>query len=160
MPTDSQDAWLRSRSTNRSVSNVGAEICLNCWFFVDSTGIVIRLAAKAYALSGSDDEKLGMLTGLAATDHLAAIHGKVPQRFILNLDDVRLPGAIPASSLQLDPIPVFEDLFKEISTSLPDLIRSVDDEYEKFKIQLTEPFLWVLTSVFESSDGQLIARIS
>jgi hypothetical protein len=28
------------------------------------------------------------------------------------------------------------------------------------KLQLTEPFLWVMTSIFESNDGQLIARVS
>ena len=160
MPTDSQDAWFRNRKTNRSVSDVDAEICVNCWFYVDSTGVVIRLAAKAYALSGTDDEKLALLKALSATDHLTSIQGKVPQGFILNLDDARLPGAIPAASLQMDPLPVFEDLFEEIIASLPDLIRSVDDEYEKFRMQLNEPFLWVLTSVFESPDGQLIARIS
>ena len=28
------------------------------------------------------------------------------------------------------------------------------------KPHLTEPFLWVMTSIFESNDGQLIARVS
>jgi hypothetical protein len=60
----------------------------------------------------------------------------------------------------MDPIPIFEDLFKEVESSLPDLVRCVEDEYEKFRMQLLEPFLWVLTSVFESPDGQLVAHIS
>lgn len=158
MPTP--DPWSRNVQTRRSVLHTDAEVCLNCWYFVDSTGVVLRLAAKAYALAGTDQEKIATLKALAAADHLTAIQGKVPQRYVLTVDDTQFHGAIPAQSIELDPIPVFEDLFEEISESLPELIRSVDDSYEKFQMELTEPFLWVSTSVYESPDGTLIARIS
>lgn len=156
----SPDPWSRNVKSQRSVHHTDAEVCLNCWYFVDSTGIVLRLAAKAYALAGTDEEKLSVLKALSGTDHLTAVMGKVPQRYIFTADGNQLRGAVSASLVEMDPIPVFDDLFQEISENLPELIRSVDDCYEKFQMELTEPFLWVLTPVFESTDGTLIARIS
>lgn len=154
------EAWNRNVKTQRSVPHTEAEVCLNCWYFVDSTGIVLRLAAKAYALAGTDEEKLSALKALSGADHLTAVMGKVPQRYVFTADGNQLRGAVSASLVEMDPIPVFDDLFLKVSENLPELIRSVDDSYEKFQMELTEPFLWVLTPVFESPDGTLIARIS
>lgn len=154
------DSWLRNIPTQSSVPHTDAEICVNCWYFVDSTGIVLRLAAKGYALSGTDADKLAVLKALSGTDHLTAIHGKVPSKYVLSTSDGDLRGAIPASALAVDPIPVFDELFQAINDSLPDLIRSVNDNYERFTMELTEPFLWVLTVVFEAPDGTLVARVS
>lgn len=133
---------------------------MNCWHFTDYTGIVLRLAAKAYALTGTDDEKLRALQALAATDYLTAIQGKVPQRFILNVDGDELVGAIPAAALQMDPVPVYEDMFELVAQSLPEVFRFVNDQYEPFSMELREPFLWVSTCVFEEPDGTLVARVS
>ena len=151
---------IQQNPTSLSVTDADAEICLNTWFFVDSTGMVIRIAAKAYALKGTDDEKLAILKSLAGTDHLSATQGRIPEKYVTTVDGQEMAGSIPAAALQSDPLPVFDDLFAEIEKSLPQLFRTVDDEYEPFKIHLTEQFLWVMTSIFESNDGQLIARIS
>jgi hypothetical protein len=151
---------FQQKPTSLSVTDADAEICLNTWFFVDSTGMVIRIAAKAYALKGSDEEKLAILKSLAGTDHLSATQGRIPQKYVTTVDGQEMAGSIPAAALQLEPLPVFDDLFTEIEKSLPQLYRTVDDEYEPFKLQLTEAFLWVMTSVFESNDGQLVARVS
>jgi hypothetical protein len=151
---------LQQKPTSFSVTDTDAEICLNTWFFVDSTGMVIRIAAKAYALKGTDEEKLAILKSLAGTDHLTATQGRIPTQYVTNVDGQEMAGSIPVTALQLDPIPVFDDLFAEIAKALPQLYRAVDNEYEPFKLQLTEPFLWVMTSIFESNDGQLIARVS
>lgn len=153
-------AFFQQNPTSLSVTDADAEICLNTWFFVDSTGMVIRIAAKAYALKGTDEEKLAILKSLAGTDHLSATQGRIPKRYVTNVDGQEMEGSIPAAALQTDPLPVFDDLFTEIEKSLPQLYRTVDDEYEPFKLELTEPFLWVMTSIFESNDGQLIARVS
>ena len=154
------DNTFKIQATTRSVPDTDAEICLNTWFFVDDTGMVIRIAAKAYALTGSDEEKLTVLKSLAGTDHLVATQGRVPDRYVTNVDGEKMPGSIPAAALQTDPLPVFDALFTDIEKSLPQLYRAVDDEYQPFRMKLTEPFLWVMTSVYESPDGQLIARVS
>lgn len=151
---------FQQKPTSLSVTDADAEICLNTWFFVDSTGMVIRIAAKAYALKGSDEEKLAVLKSLAGTDHLSAAQGRIPERYVTTVEGQEMAGSIPAAALQSEPLPVFDDLFTEIEKSLPQLYRTVDDQYEPFRLQLTEPFLWVMTSIFESNDGQLIARVS
>jgi hypothetical protein len=154
------DAWLKNRSTHSSVPHSEAEICVNVWHFVDETGMVMMLAAKAYALKGTDDEKLAVLKSLSATDYLTAIQARVPDQYVLSTVDGDLKGVLPASALQMDPVPVFDQLFQKLSDSLPSLLVSVEGDYQKLKLQLVEPFLWVSTAVYESPDGQLIARIS
>lgn len=154
------ESWQSHHPTHRSIPHTNAEICVNCWYFVDATGVVIRLAAKAYALAGTDEDKLLALKLLAGTDHLTAIQAKVPQKYVIAIDHGDLRGAIHASVLSMDPIPVFDELFEQLNASLPSLIQSVDDTYQSFRMQLTEPFLWVLTCVFEDQDGNLVARIS
>ncbi len=61
-------AFPQQNPTSRSVSDTDAEICLNTRFLVDDTGMVIRIAAKAYSLTGSDEQKLTVLKSLAGTD--------------------------------------------------------------------------------------------
>lgn len=153
-------AFLQQNPTSRSIPDTAAELCLNTWFFVDDTGMVIRIAAKAYALTGSDEQKLAVLKSLAGTDHLTATQGRVPQGYLTDVDGQKTPGCIPAAALQTDPLPVFDELFAEIEKSLPQLYRAANGGYQPFRITLTEPFLWVMTSVYESPGGQLIARVS
>lgn len=152
--------WTRNRPTRRSVSHLDSEICVNCWYFIDSTGVVLRLAAKAYALTGTDEEKLTVLRVLSGADHVTAIAGRVPERYVLECDGTRFVGAVPSSVLEMDPIPVFEDLFAEVARALPTVTASFEDEYIEFENPLKEPFLWVATAVFEENDGSLVARLS
>lgn len=152
--------WILNRPTTRSISHLDSEICVNCWYFVDSTGVVLRLAARAYALTGTEEEKLATLRVLSGSDHITAIAGRVPERYVLTCDGSRFVGAIPASALEVDPIPVFEDLFADIARSLPTVVASFEDEYVEFENPLREPFLWVATAVFEENDGSLVARLS
>ena len=86
-------AFIQQKPTSLSVTDTNAEICLNTWFFVDSTGMVIRIAAKAYALKGTDEEKLAILKSLAGTDHLSATHGRIPKRYVTTNDGLQLPVA-------------------------------------------------------------------
>ncbi len=160
MNSTSPETWLKNQPTHSSVPHSDAEICVNVWHFVDETGMVMTLAAKAYALRGTDDQKLSILKSLAATDYLTAIQARVPEHFVLTTDEGELRGIIPASALQMDPVPVFDQVFQKLADSLPSLLLSVEGDYQKFTAQLTEPFLWVSTAVYESPDGQLVARIS
>lgn len=75
-------AFIQQNPTSHSVTDADAEICLNTWIFLDSTGMVIRIAAKAYALKGTDEEKLAILKSLAGTDHLSATQGRIPTKYI------------------------------------------------------------------------------
>ncbi len=151
--------YLRE-SSFLGISHEESEICLNCWYFTDDTGFVFRLAAKAYALTGTDEQKLNMLQLLSASDHLTAIHDKVPDRFVLNLDGQELRGVVPAIVMQENAIPYFDDLIGKVEKALPENIRAIADQPEKFRPSLIEPILWVSTCVYEAEDGSLIAKVS
>jgi hypothetical protein len=156
---DSRDN-LRRVSAKLEIPHSSAEICLNLWYYVDRSGVVLRLAGKAYALCGSDKEKLAALHLLAGTDHLTATHGTVPARFILSSEHGKLKGAIPASAVFDDHGALFSPLINQIESELPKVIRSVADNFEQFTVTLPQDPLCVTTGVFESEDGELIARVA
>lgn len=154
------ESWLRNEPTT-GISHDDAEICLNCWYFTDDTGIVLRLAAKAYALTGTDEEKLAVLKALSATDHLTATHAKVPERFVITMEDgQKFRGAVPAVTMQPNSIPYFDDLIESLIKDLPQNIHAIRDEPRAFRMELIEPFLWISTCVHEAQDGSLLARVS
>jgi hypothetical protein len=153
------EAYSSNKATTESIPDSAAEIAINCWYFFDDQGLVLRLAAKAYALTGTDSDKLSALRTLAGSDYLTAAQSRVPEGYVTDLGGRKLQGCIPVNVLQMDPVPVFEEMFKKIEEELPDLIRVSGAYHETFQPKLCEPFLWVSTSVYESPDGQLIARI-
>lgn len=155
----SHESWLRTEPTT-GISHHDAEICLNCWYFADDTGVVLRLAAKAYALIGTDKEKLAVLKSLSATDHLTATHAKVPDRFTLVTDGQKFRGAVPATVMQENAIPYFDDLIEKLVNELPQNIHAINDQPKAFRMRLAEPFLWTSTCVYEAQDGSLVARVS
>lgn len=58
------------------------ELVINLWYVVEERqGLVYALAGKAYALYGSDEEKLQLLRQLAATDYWTAKFVPVAERF-------------------------------------------------------------------------------
>jgi len=149
--------------SSQDVPHSAAEICLNLWYFVDDTGIVIRLAGKAYALTGTDEEKLAALHMMSGSDHLTATLGKVPPQFVFiskqgDLGE-ELRGAIPVAGIHQDHAAVFGPLMDQIERDLPKGIRSVNDNYEKFVVKLPQDPLCVTTAVYERADGELVARV-
>lgn len=155
----SANSFLRNEPTN-GISHQDAEISHNCWYYVDDTGVVLRIAAKAYALIGTDEEKLAVLKALSASDHLTATHAKIPDRFCLTTDGQKFRGAVPAFTMQQNAIPYFDDLISELVQVFPQNIHAINDEPRVFRMELIEPFLWVSTCVYEEQDGSLIARVS
>ena len=154
------DANTCNLKATKSVSHRDAELCVNAWYYLDHFRVVMRLSAKVYAMHGSDEEKLAGLRRLAATDHLTATMGQVTKNFTVVLPDGKLQGAVTEEHIKADPVTVFEELFQKIEKELPDLIISMDDHYQRSRMKLPEPLLWVCTPVFETNDGTLLAMIS
>lgn len=150
---------MRYLPTNRDVPHSSAEVCLNLWFFVDDSGIVLRLAGKAYALAGTEEEKLAALHLLSATDHLTATPGKVPKHFILQSESGEIPGAVPVTTLHQEHSAIFSPLMDQLERELPEVIHSINDYYERFTLKLPQTPLCVTTAVYESATGELFARV-
>lgn len=150
---------MRTIPTSQDILHSGAEICVNLWCFVDDTGIVLRIAAKAYALTGTDEQKLIALHLMAGTDHLTATQGKVPSKFVVDTENGEFRGAVPLSVCYTAQGGVFGPLMDQIEKELPECIRSVADNYQRFKMTMPEDPLCVTTAVYERADGELVARV-
>jgi hypothetical protein len=145
--------------TKSDVPHSSAEICLNLWYFVDDSGIVLRLAGKAYALTGTEEEKLAVLQSMAGSDHLTATQGKVPPQFILKVENGEMPGAVGVAVIHHEHAKVFGPLMDRIERELPKPLRSVGDAYQPFMLKLPPDPLCVTTAVYERADGELVARV-
>jgi hypothetical protein len=154
------EGYSYNLKSERQVAHTDAELCINAWYFVDESGVVMRLAVKAYALKGTDEEKLVELRQLAATDHLTATMGNVPKNFKVILSDGELAGAVTHEHMQQGAAQVFDDLFSKVEAELPTFIVSVNTEYVAKRLKLEEPILWVCTPVLEQEDGTLLAQVS
>jgi hypothetical protein len=157
---DGVELKMNYTNANREISHVEAEVCLNLWYFVEATGLVFRLAAKAYALRGTEEEKLAALRQLSGTDHLTATQGFVPKRFVSTLGKETIAGAIPAPVIHDNHSTIFGPLMDQVEAELPKQIHVVEGEYREFTMKLPRAPLCVTTSVYETESGQLVARIS
>ena len=143
------------------VAGNDAEVVVNLWYFTDQTGVILRIAARAYTLRGSDEEKLRLLRDLSASDFLMAKCIPVPSRFVLeNPGHKPLQGAFPVQVIQNEYSTLFASLIDELEQELPEPIRSINGEMEKFRLRIPESYLHVLTCVFEGEDGSLVAQLS
>ena len=150
---------MRIIKTDEDVLHSTAEMCLNLWYFVDDSGIVVRIAGKAYALRGSDEEKLAALHLMAGTDHLTATQAKVPDRFVIRTEHGELKGTAPFNLFCDNDANGYDALIDQIERNLPKGIRSVDGRYEQFSIKIPQQPLIVTTAVYEREDGELVARV-
>lgn len=59
-----------------------SEVCFCLWYYISANQKLIGLAARAYCLSGDDDEKGMLLAALAKSDHLTQGRHSVPDRLV------------------------------------------------------------------------------
>jgi hypothetical protein len=151
---------MRIVKTDQDVPHSTAELCFNLWYFFDDSGIVLRIAGKAYALRGSDEEKLAALHLMAGTDHLTATQGKVPERFVIHTEHGELKSAAPVHFFHDNDANAYGALIDQIERDLPKGIRSVGSNYEHFTMKIPQQPLIVTTAVYEREDGELVARVA
>jgi len=139
---------------------VQLEVCVNMWWFVEEeTGLVYRVAGRGYALAGDDESKLSILKKLALTDFHVAENHKIPNRFTLSSEHGTIHGVVPASAINEHP-EIFEPVYLAIEKNFPLQFRSVDSEYEQYKMEMPQDPLCVLTCVVEGQDGSLTPLVA
>ena len=149
-----------SGASPRPLSN--PEVVANIWVFADEAGYFGRVAGKAYVLDGTEREKLDLLRRLAASDFLCAEWMPIPENFgVIGPDGERLRYAQLnvlsneyAKSLLVGP------LLEKLATSVPEQLQEFNGEYRKFKLQMPEAPLTVLTVVVEYPDGRLVPMLN
>ncbi|ARO87199.1 hypothetical protein EBAPG3_005115 [Nitrosospira lacus] len=139
------------------------EVVINLWAYSGEDGTILRLAGKTYVMQGTDAEKLALLRRLAATDFLSASWHKVPANFTIQHTDFgEMKGAAHASMINEQHYHerLFGPLIEKLAQSIPEQARSVNGEYQKFRLELPEAPLCISTIVMEYEDGTLAPMVS
>ena len=137
------------------------EICLNLWWFFDVAGqLVYRLAGRAYALAGTDDEKLSLLKSLAATDFHIARNFAVPQRFTLMSQGEKIAGVTNDTVIRQRHGEVFEEVFAALDKDLPAQVQTIAGQPAAYRLTIPAKPLCCTTCVYEYADGRLIPQLA
>lgn len=138
------------------------EVVLNLWAYADKDGYIMRLAARAYAMDGTDEQKLSLLHLLSATDFLSACWAPVPTNFKQYYAGHSMEGIAHASMIGNPLIngKLFEPLMNQLEKELPEQARLINGEYAVFRLKMRSDPLTVTTVVFEHDDGRLEPMIS
>ncbi|WP_374662675.1 hypothetical protein [Inhella sp.] len=138
------------------------EVVANLWVYADEAGYVARVAGKVYVLDGSDREKLELLKQLSATDFLSAEWMQIPENFeVIGPAGERLRYAqLWVLSDEHSKSVLVGPLLEKLAASLPEQLHEVDGEYRRFKLEMPEAPLTVLTVVVEHPDGRLVPMLN
>lgn len=137
------------------------EVVVNLWYFVDEeTTAVYRLAGRAYAMNGTDSQKLSLLHTLATTDFHVAKAFPVPKRFVTVVDGRKLEGVTGPDIAAQDPGSLFKEVIDDIEADLPQQMRAIDGDPSTYKLKIPENPLMVCTCVIERTDGTLQPRVA
>ena len=131
------------------------EVAVNLWYVVDEEGVIYSLRAKAYALDGSDEDKLGFLRERALWDYLVAKPFEIPARFHLEILEGRSKQKMPVAHVSMlttldSPIALFEDALKDIEMAMP----------AQSNISIPESPLTCTTALMQDQDGVIRPRIT
>jgi len=142
------------------MSNDQLEACVNIWAVVDeSTNLIYRISARAYALSGSDDDKSNILKILSKTDyHLSQESNALKKYKTIKVD---------SSGREQQVVGLF---LRDFDFHLPDILDTICKELEaesptkpiadlenlrSYKIEIPKEPYYVLTFLVEDQRGKL-----
>jgi hypothetical protein len=137
-----------------SLNKGNTELALNLWAYLDQgIGLVYALSGKAYALIGTEEEKLALLHQLATTDHLTVKRQRVPQNFRVTDGEQTKEGYVAPSTLQGTVAQAFEGVLKSLEAELPPIPNFQTDQHTPQRIP--HAFLFVLTFLLEDHVGNV-----
>ena len=135
------------------------ELALNLWAYLDQgLSLVYALAGKAYALTGSEQEKLAMLHQLAPTDHLSVKRQSVPKNFQVVDGHKTHEGVVAPSTLREAMAQAFEGVIQSIETELPPIPNFETNEHIPQRI--SQHYVSCLTFLLEDDVGNVRPIIS
>lgn len=134
-----------------------SELIFNLWAIYDSgAGVVYGLAGRAYAVTGTDREKLDFLKSISGTDYVTAKRYRVPDRFSINFSDGDTHRGVTYLSAVHDPsAQLFEEMFKNIENDLPPIPSFSDGGHAAVKQAVPQDPLCVVTVLFEDELGNI-----
>lgn len=137
------------------------EIVLNLWYVIDEgTGYAYCLLGRAYAMTGTDAEKLEKLRQLAPTDYLMAERVKVPNNFQVVLPDGKVTkGNANPADLRENMGWVYEEVYQRLEKQMPPLPKFTESETVWIKQKIPQNPLMVCTALIEDIEGNITPQI-
>ena len=135
------------------------EVVFNFWFLIDEgVGFVYALLGRAYAMTGSDEEKLRTLHSLANGDHLLAKKFRVPERYVVvdPAGNKRKCLVDPRLVMDEQNAPaLFEQVIQELEKELPPRVTWINGEMTSERLAVSDSPLMVCTGLLEHKDGSI-----
>lgn len=130
------------------------ESVVNVWIFIDQeSNLAYNWSARAYNMTGSDEEKLALLKKLSATDFISCERISFPKNVKIVDGNNELEGYLPANMINSF-FDTHQDLiYTEIEKTLPPLLKLDDNDLKTILQKLPENPLYVLTQVYEDKKG-------
>ena len=137
------------------------EIVLNLWYIVDEgTGDAYSLLGRAYAMTGTDAEKLERLRQLAPTDYLMADRLRVPENFQVILPDGKvMKGYADPAHIRENLGWVYEEVYQHLEKQMPPILKFTEGENIAIKQKIPKEPLMVCTALIEDNEGNITPNI-
>jgi hypothetical protein len=157
-------AWPPAKEKTAD-SNVQFELSANIWPVVDmQSGLIQRIAARAYALPAGNDELLSrMVRGLAATDFTLAQQYPVSKNFILHTEHGSLPGAVSVQGFNRSAEMILGPILRQLEDSCPAVVGismvSGTPQGTRPELRFSETPYLVTTFLMEDLEGNLTPQL-
>jgi hypothetical protein len=138
------------------------ETCVNIWLIADDdTQLIYRASARAYAISGTDDDKGRILKSLSRSDYHLARHFSLTN-FKSNIIDLqggeRQVDGIFINSLDTNLPRIIEIICKGLESEFISQPVLTESGCKMYKQNIPREPLYVLTFLFENGAGELKVR--
>lgn len=127
----------------------------NVWIFIEpTTGLVMQTGVKAYALEGTDEEKLACLRYLSRTDFYTVERQRIPERYVLRGPQGQRQNHVV--TVQMVPnTPLVQECIEALMP-LPAQLLMSGDEPSLVSLPMGDAPLCVTTFIEQRHDGTLV----
>jgi hypothetical protein len=130
------------------------EVIVNLWYTMDAEhGYVYSLSGRAYAVSGTEEEKLNVLRALAPTDYLMAKQLPVPKNYRLVSEHGEIKGIAYPQDVQAHRTTIFESIYKELEAEIPRRVQWINGKEVIERLTIPQEPLCVWTPLIEDDTG-------
>lgn len=143
---------------------MNTELVANFWPVIDSTsGLIQRVLARAYLVTGGDDVFSTTLLSLAPQDYLLATAFRIPTRFTLQTEFGTLEGCVSIEQYQRYEFAIIEPVLQQLETQFAKF-QGIDMEHSRpvgvaqIPRFSEEPYI-ITTFLMESPDGRLSPQL-
>lgn len=144
---------------------VRLELAANIWPIIDAqSGIIQRVAARAYAIPTGHDELISsLLRGLAPTDFTIAEQYPISKRFNLNTDHGSLQGAVSVRGFNTLAESIIEPILKQLEARCPAIVgismATGTPQGTRPELRFPETPYLVTTFLLEDLEGNLTPQL-